>query len=79
MRYPHGFLSAKLATNRRIAARQQPHFRKIGDNALLLIGMVNVFAVRRYKTKHVGFLVQCCWIGGLQEKGFLDHVDTSRD
>ena len=32
-----------------VAARLQPHFRKIGDNALLLTGLGNAFAVRRYK------------------------------
>ena len=48
-KYPHGFLSAKLAAIRQVAARLQPHFRKIGDNALLLTGLGNVFAVRRYK------------------------------
>jgi hypothetical protein len=48
-RYPHDFLSAKLAAIRHIAARLHPHFRKIGDNALLLTDMRNVFAVMRYK------------------------------
>jgi hypothetical protein len=43
------FLSAKLAAIRHIAVRLQPHFRKIGDNALLLTGLGNVFAVQRYK------------------------------
>jgi hypothetical protein len=38
---------------RHIAARLHPHFRKIGDNALLLIGFGNVFAVRRYKNETV--------------------------
>jgi len=40
-----------LAAIRHFAARLQPHFRKIGDNALLLTGLVNVFAVRRYKNE----------------------------
>jgi formylmethanofuran dehydrogenase subunit A len=48
-KHPHGFLSAKLAAIRQVAARLQPHFRKIGDNALLLTVLGNVFAVRRYK------------------------------
>jgi len=40
---------AKLAAIRHVAARLQPHFGKIGDNALLLTSLGNVFAVRRYK------------------------------
>jgi hypothetical protein len=47
--HPHGFLSAKLAAIRHITTRLQPHFRKIGDNALLLTGLENVFAVKYYK------------------------------
>ena len=48
-KYSHGFLSAKLAAIRHIAVRFQSHFRKIGDNALLLTGLVSIFAVKYYK------------------------------
>jgi hypothetical protein len=39
--------SPETADHRR--ARLQPHFRQIGDNALLLTGAGNVLALMRYK------------------------------